>query len=85
MVLDLLFSGKRDNFSIENDENCSPTRSAVAVSLQHSGKGECLLETTKKLPGLNFYPEQILHPSAKIKLQLFPLDEGTCMGLEKVK
>ncbi|XP_031282781.1 TSL-kinase interacting protein 1 isoform X1 [Pistacia vera] len=76
-------TGKRDDFSVENDENCSPTGSAVAVSLQHPGKGACLFETTKKLPALDLYPEQILHLSTKIKLQLFPLDEGTRIGLEK--
>ncbi|KAJ0096926.1 hypothetical protein Patl1_27652 [Pistacia atlantica] len=48
-----------------------------------TGKGACLFETTKKLPALDLYPEQILHLSAKIKLQLFPLDEGTRIGLEK--
>ncbi|CAN0878618.1 hypothetical protein LINGRAHAP2_LOCUS12573 [Linum grandiflorum] len=37
------------------------------------------------LPGLEGNPEIPAVPSRKIKLQLFPVDENTLRGLEKVK
>ncbi|KAF5727681.1 TSL-kinase interacting protein 1-like isoform X1 [Tripterygium wilfordii] len=48
-------------------------------------KGYCsnVSKTTKKLPVLEQYSGPTLDPSVKIKLQLFPIDEGTRMGLEK--
>lgn len=39
-------------------------------------------ETTKIVPALELKAGQ-LHPSLKIKLQLFPIDECTRLGLEK--
>lgn len=79
--MNLLFSGKTDGYSAENDENCSPSSSALA---KYPVRGTCLMKTATKSPVFDLYPGKILHPSAKIKLQLFPIDEKTRMGLEKV-
>ncbi|KAJ8765541.1 hypothetical protein K2173_014663 [Erythroxylum novogranatense] len=38
-------------------------------------------ETVNTVP--KNYPEQTFHPSVKVKLQLFPVDEDTRLGLEK--
>ncbi|GAV69441.1 hypothetical protein CFOL_v3_12942 [Cephalotus follicularis] len=40
-------------------------------------------ESTKRLPFVELCPGQKLDPSTKIKLQLFPIDEDTCIVLEK--
>lgn len=79
--LNLLFSGKIDDFSVENDENCLPSSSVV---VKYPVKGTCLMKSATKSPVFELYPGKILHPLAKIKLQLFPIDEKTHMGLEKV-
>lgn len=73
-------TGKTDDYSAENDENCSPSSSALAKC---PVRGTCLMKTATKSPVFDLYPGKILHPSAKIKLQLFPIDEKTRMGLEK--
>lgn len=41
------------------------------------------LETGKQLPAVQHSPVQRLDPSTKIKLQLFPIDEVTRLGLQK--
>ncbi|KAL5751917.1 hypothetical protein ACOSQ2_022424 [Xanthoceras sorbifolium] len=76
-------TGKSGDLLIENDENSTPSSPAVALCPQISDNSTCIMEAGKKLPVLDIYPGQILLPSSKIKLQLFPIDEGTCMGLEK--
>jgi len=47
-------------------------------------QGTYLLETEKELPAVKHSPVQRVDPSTKIKLQLFPVDEVTCLGLQKV-
>lgn len=46
--------------------------------------GTYLSGTTKELPALGLCPGQTYLPHTKIKLQLFPIDEVTGKGLEKV-
>lgn len=46
-------------------------------------QGTYLLETEKELPAVKHSPVQRVDPSTKIKLQLFPVDEVTCLGLQK--
>lgn len=47
-------------------------------------QGTHLLETEKELPAVQHSAVQRLDPLTKIKLQLFPIDEVTCLGLQKV-
>lgn len=47
------------------------------------GKSTCLLEAKADMPSPHLNSGQSLQPSTKMKLQLFPIDEGTRMGLEK--
>ncbi|KAK1586664.1 hypothetical protein Q3G72_004787 [Acer saccharum] len=76
-------TGKSDDLLIENKENSSPSSPAVELCPHISDNSTCIMEARKELPVLDVYPAQILVPSSKIKLQLFPIDEGTRMGLEK--
>ncbi|KAI6699718.1 hypothetical protein NL676_014042 [Syzygium grande] len=46
-------------------------------------QGKYLLETEKELPAVQHSPAQRLDPLTKIKLQLFPIDEITRLGLQK--
>ena len=45
--LNLLFSGKTDDFSVENDENCLPSSSSV---VKYPVKGTCLMKSATKSP-----------------------------------
>ncbi|KAI3441077.1 uncharacterized protein J3R85_002743 [Psidium guajava] len=45
--------------------------------------GTCILETEKELHAVQHSPVQRIDPSTKIKLQLFPIDEVTRLGLQK--
>ncbi|KAF8012032.1 hypothetical protein BT93_I0226 [Corymbia citriodora subsp. variegata] len=46
-------------------------------------QGTYLLEMEKELPAVQHSPAQRVDPLTKIKLQLFPIDEVTCLGLQK--
>lgn len=67
-----MISGMKDSKSTNADQYCKET-----------AKGD-LLQTSANLCENGDEAEKILHPSAKIKLQLFPIDEATRTGLEKV-
>ncbi|KAK6922900.1 hypothetical protein RJ641_011204 [Dillenia turbinata] len=54
---------------------------ALCQPLQETNS--CFPETKNEFPKLKPEPRQMLDPSAKIKLQLFPLDDCTGNGLEK--
>ncbi|XP_065876586.1 TSL-kinase interacting protein 1 isoform X2 [Euphorbia lathyris] len=72
-------------------ESQSPAKLKTGVVQIHSGKstnktrGQCpkSAEKTKKILKIEPVPEKTLHPSAKIKLQLFPVDDVTQRALEK--
>ncbi|KAK2656104.1 hypothetical protein Ddye_009156 [Dipteronia dyeriana] len=76
-------TGKSDDLLIENEESSSPSSLAVGLCPHILDNSTCNIEARKELPVLDVYLAQILIPSSKIKLQLFPIDEGTRMGLEK--
>lgn len=66
-----MISGMKVSKSTNADQYCKET-----------AKGD-LLQTSANLCENGDEAEKILHPSAKIKLQLFPIDEATRTGLEK--
>ncbi|XP_022774087.1 TSL-kinase interacting protein 1-like [Durio zibethinus] len=78
LAFDLLILGK-----IEKDEHSSLSGSGEALSLRFETGTTNFVEEITKLPGLDLNTGERLHPSAKIKLQLFPINENTRLGLEK--
>ncbi|KAE8704893.1 Serine/threonine-protein kinase [Hibiscus syriacus] len=66
----------------EKDEQSSPSGSGDAVSSRSITTTSFVEEITKP-PALDLNTEERLHRSNKIKLQLFPIDESTRLGLEK--
>ncbi|CAN6567691.1 unnamed protein product [Malus baccata var. baccata] len=70
-------TGQGGNFLVEMDEN------AQGMCLELPDIGVPFLGTIKRLPVLECYQGQKLLPQSKIKLQLFPVNEATRIGLEK--
>ncbi|KAM1068193.1 hypothetical protein ACFX2A_000185 [Malus domestica] len=70
-------TGQGGNFLVEMDEN------AEGMCLELPDIGVPFLGTIKRLPVLECYQGQKLLPQSKIKLQLFPVNEATRIGLEK--
>lgn len=79
----LFFLGKNEHFLVQEDKLSSITGQALCQQLPD--KRTCPPETTKESSVLKPVLGQTLDPSSKIKLQLFPIDEGTRIGLERVK
>ncbi|TQE05654.1 hypothetical protein C1H46_008787 [Malus baccata] len=71
-------TGQGGNFLVEMDEN------AQGMCLELPDIGVPFLGTIKRLPVLECYQGQKLLPQSKIKLQLFPVNEATRIGLEKM-
>ncbi|XVF15020.1 hypothetical protein REPUB_Repub09cG0113500 [Reevesia pubescens] len=67
----------------EKDEHSSLSGSAEALSSRFETKTTIFVEEITKPPALDLNTGERFHPSAKIKLQLFPIDESTRLGLEK--
>ncbi|VVA40100.1 PREDICTED: TSL-kinase interacting [Prunus dulcis] len=76
-------TGKGGNFLVEKDECLSPYSAADGMCLELPDRGVQSSETTKRLPVIDFCQGQTLLPHSKIKLQLFPVNEVTRIGLEK--
>ncbi|KAK9272233.1 hypothetical protein L1049_002604 [Liquidambar formosana] len=76
-------TGQSEQLVVEKDENSIPSSMPQSLCPQLPKEGIYFPETTKRSPVLELDPGQTVHPSAKIKLQLFPLDESTRTGLEK--
>ncbi|KAM5577558.1 hypothetical protein ABKV19_008085 [Rosa sericea] len=74
--------GKGDDFFNEKDEHLSPCNAAKGLDLEISDDVQCS-EPTKKLPFYAINGGKPLLPHSKIKLQLFPVNEGIRIGLEK--
>ncbi|KAJ9670917.1 hypothetical protein PVL29_027081 [Vitis rotundifolia] len=74
-------TGKNEHFLVQEDE--LPSITGQALSQQLPDKRTCPPETTKESPVLKLVLGLTLDPSLKIKLQLFPIDEGTRIGLER--
>lgn len=83
--LNLLVSGQSEEFLVKSDNQSPLSSTSVEIHMDLLDERRSVSEKTKRSPLLELYPGQSLLPSAKIKLQLFPIDEGTCVGLEKVK
>lgn len=73
------FSGKTKN-SAEKNTGVLPCSPAQPLD-QHIGKQACFLQSTAEVPETEPITDQ-LHPSTKIKLQLFPINEDTRIKLE---
>ncbi|KAE8701107.1 Serine/threonine-protein kinase [Hibiscus syriacus] len=67
----------------EKDEQPSPSGLVEAVSSRSKTTKTNSVEEFTTPPALDLSTEERLHPSTKIKLQLFPIDENTRLGLEK--
>ncbi|KAK8673757.1 hypothetical protein V6N13_112072 [Hibiscus sabdariffa] len=67
----------------EKDEQSSLSGLGEAVSSRSKTTKAALVEEITTPPALDLNTEGGLHPSTKIKLQLFPIDERTRLGLEK--
>ncbi|KAK9949881.1 hypothetical protein M0R45_005392 [Rubus argutus] len=74
--------GKCDEFFNEKYEHLSPCNAAKAMDLERPD-GAQFSETTQKLPVYDIHGGKPLLPHSKIKLQLFPVNEGIRIGLEK--
>ena len=83
--LNVRVSGKDEEFLAEKDKQSPLSSIAEGRCPELPVKSRRVSEKTKRSPLLELYPGPRLLPSAKIKLQLFPIDEDTHMGLEKVK
>ncbi|TYJ04435.1 hypothetical protein E1A91_A12G092100v1 [Gossypium mustelinum] len=66
----------------EKDEHSLPSGSGEAPSSRSKTTKTRIVEGIT-IPALYLNTEERLHPSTKIKLQLFPIDESTRLGLEK--
>lgn len=82
--LNVHVSGQAEEFLVEKDKQSQLSSIAEGRCPELKVKSRRVSEKPKRSPLLELYPGPRLLPSAKIKLQLFPLDEGTRMGLEKV-
>lgn len=69
---------------VKKDKHSLPLRSAETLLPPLLDKNKCSAETKEGLPISEQQPGPILHTSVKVKLQLFPNNEVTCQGLEKV-
>lgn len=76
-------AGQAEEFLAEKDKQSQLSSIAEGRCPELKVKSRRVSEKPKRSPLLELYPGPRLLPSAKIKLQLFPLDEGTRMGLEK--
>ncbi|XP_030973600.1 TSL-kinase interacting protein 1 [Quercus lobata] len=76
-------AGQSEEFLVKSDNQSPLSSTAVERHTDFPDERRFVSEKTKRSPLLELYPGQSLLPSAKIKLQLFPIDEGTCVGLEK--
>ncbi|EOX92332.1 N-terminal nucleophile aminohydrolases (Ntn hydrolases) superfamily protein isoform 1 [Theobroma cacao] len=74
---------QRATGKIEKDEHSSPSGRGEALTSRLETKITSCVEESTELPVLDINTGEKLHPSAKIKLQLFPIDESTRLGLEK--
>lgn len=83
LIFPLSSIGKGDEFFNENYEHLSPCNAAKAMDLELPD-GTQFPETTQKLPVYGIHGGKPLLPHSKIKLQLFPVNEGIRIGLEKV-
>ncbi|XP_057491274.1 TSL-kinase interacting protein 1 [Actinidia eriantha] len=70
----------KNPFDAEDDPGILPLSAGQMGGQQSLRKFTLSQETTKEV--LKLEPKIGLHPSEKIKLQLFPIDEGTRIGLE---
>ncbi|KAK8264389.1 hypothetical protein V6Z11_D12G105200 [Gossypium hirsutum] len=66
----------------EKDEHSSPSGSGEASSSRSKTTKTRIVEGIT-ISALDLNTEERLYPSTKIKLQLFPIDESTRLGLEK--
>lgn len=78
-------SGQAEQFLVYEDKRSPPSTTADQRCPELPVESRCYSQKPKGSPPLELYPGQTLLPHAKIKLQLFPIDEGTRIGLEKVK
>ncbi|KDP35287.1 hypothetical protein JCGZ_09446 [Jatropha curcas] len=76
-------AGKSEELLVEKAKHSSPSVTAEALCPLLLDKSKSSAEKTQVLPRPEQDPEPTPKTSAKIKLQLFPLDEVTRMGLEK--
>ncbi|XP_039014803.1 uncharacterized protein LOC120144919 [Hibiscus syriacus] len=67
----------------EKNEQASPSGLGDPVSSKSKTTTTGFVEEITTPPALDLNTEERLHPFTKIKLQLFPIDESTCLGLEK--
>ncbi|XP_057972298.1 TSL-kinase interacting protein 1 [Malania oleifera] len=82
-VLDPKVIGHNSNILVEKDNNSRTSKTAQKLSQQFPDKAAHLMETTKNVTMLKLGSGNTLDPSVKIKMQLFPIDENTRIGLEK--
>uniref|UniRef100_A0A5B7BVJ8 Putative TSL-kinase interacting protein 1 isoform X1 n=1 Tax=Davidia involucrata TaxID=16924 RepID=A0A5B7BVJ8_DAVIN len=75
-------SRNRNSGWLQKAKGVLPATTVQVLGKQLPNKGTSFREMTKIVPALDLKTGQ-LHPSVKIKLQLFPIDEGTFIGLEK--
>ncbi|GKU95176.1 hypothetical protein SLEP1_g8569 [Rubroshorea leprosula] len=68
---------------VEKCEHPSPSGSDGALYSVFQDKSTCFLEAGSDIPAQHLHAGQTFYPSTKMKLQLFPIDEGTRLGLEK--
>ncbi|XP_028765983.1 TSL-kinase interacting protein 1 [Neltuma alba] len=68
------------NVLVENEVQCLPFKEAGGMGIEISSKDPFLMEKRK---ALELHPEEKNISSAKMKLQLFPINKGTQIGLEK--
>ncbi|KAE8691231.1 Serine/threonine-protein kinase [Hibiscus syriacus] len=76
-------SRKIDLGKTEKNEQASPSGLGDPVSSKSKTTTTGFVEEITTPPALDLNTEERLHPFTKIKLQLFPIDESTCLGLEK--
>lgn len=77
-----LFKATDDGIMVQRDEN-SPPNSAEAFWPQSQEKSIKYMDTANKLLLQDLHSAKMLSPSGKMKLQLFPVDDNTRVGLEK--
>ncbi|KAB1210424.1 TSL-kinase interacting protein 1 [Morella rubra] len=76
-------AGQAEQFLVYEDKRSPPSTTADQRRPELPDESRCYSQKPKGSPPLELYPGQTLLPHAKIKLQLFPIDEGTRIGLEK--
>ncbi|KAJ4822203.1 hypothetical protein Tsubulata_013566 [Turnera subulata] len=77
--------GKREDFPVEKENTNFDlvSGSMEALSSHPTKRSQFCSDMAKKLSLPERCPDQILQPSGKIKLQLFPMDKSIQAGLEK--